>query len=520
MSERTPYNALAISALSGTTQVTGAGLEAAEGLSFSTIYPAGLFAACTFYVPRDVTASWTLKAGHKLIVRNGMKTVWEGRVTAIGVDVDGVREGNNVTALGYWADVLMARGIRKPWADTRISDDPWQWLTTSPAAEKCTLDRNNRLRFTPKAEAHADTENAAVQYTAPTGQTIKRIAFNYDLQEAGQAWTLGLNTSHEGLWSVTSSGTGTQNITLGTARQVVYFYFQANAAQTPPSDGTIYGQISNLQLFTETGDITLPEIAKDIRALVTELSASETLIGANTLSLVPFVIDGQSYADALILAASYGDSSYQSWAVGVRESDLSTDSKPILFAEAYPALTDYDYAVRLDEPNLIPPFKAEQDIEPVRNWIAVRYRDESGRTVYLTPDDDADLKDATSIAAYGERQEWISVDTTSITTAETFGRRYLAARKDPQWRISTGLTVTGFIRAKSGAIVPASEIRAGKRVKVENYLNDLSGTGLTLRITGTSYDDTTETNTMDVGLPDNLDVLLARQSMGLSITGA
>ena len=517
---RTGYNALNLTGYNSSGTALNADLDTAQDVGFTTVYPGGLFAALSFYVPGVTLDTWALVQNSKIIARNGLATVWDGKVTGLQIAYQGDTAGVSVTCLGYWASVLMRRGWRKWWADTRMSEAAWPEATTAYSAndetllQKMHVDRLNRIRFTPKAVAFANGKYHRVIYAAPTGETVKRVTFNYDLQEAAQAWVLALysnNTVAVLEWSVSASGTGSGDVTLATPDQYVFFLLQSGAAQTPASDGTIYGELSSIVVYTETGSINLTEIAKDVRADVTELSANETLIASNTFALVPFISEVDTYADILTVAASYGDATFDAWACGIRESEIASDSKPILFVEQQPALTDYDYAIRLDEPNLVAPFTAEQDTSEIKNWIAATYQDETGRTVVVTPDDDANLKDATSITAYGEIHEWIDVQTTSLTNAKNYARRILAARKDPQWIVSSGIGVVGYIRGKGGEIVPASEIRAGKRVRVENFLSDLNGTGLTLLITGTSYNDASETNQLSVGRPDVLATWLARQ---------
>lgn len=75
---------------------------------------------------------------------------------------------------------------------------------------------------------------------------------------------------------------------------------------------------------------------------------------------------------------------------------------------------------------------------------------------------------------------------------------------------SDGSVLQSYVMAKGGLIVPASEIQPGKRIRVRDYLDDLSGTGMIFLITATDYDDRSEQMRLSVGLPDNLDVLIAR----------
>ena len=491
-------------------------LDDLTGVRFDTLYPGGLYGSFSCFVPRRITNAWQVRHGQKLQVYNGLILVWEGRITALAPSV-GDGEGVRVTALGYWGDVLMMRKLRKPWVDTRIGQEVWVWAAKDArytASEICGFDRLNRLRFEPTATQFVNNDLSAFYYYAPTGQTIKRVTCSYDFQEGAQAWELGLNayeSAHENLWLVNTSGTGTQDVTLATPRPIIYFFFNAKATQTPPGDSTIYGQVTNIKVYTETGSINLTEIAKDVRALATEISADEHLIASNTFALEPFVIDPpDTYANILVRAASYGDSSYNAWAVGVRGSHLASDGKPILFVEQQPALTDYDYALRVDDTNVNSGLSFSQNVEDVRNYIIAEYQTIEGFPQFVTPDDDATLKDATSITAYGERHELITVMTTDVTKAKNVARRILAARKDPQWRADGQISVTGSIRDKSGNLVPASQIESGKRFKIENWLNDLSGTGLTFLITSTEYSDSTEVCTLTVGRPDDLATYLAR----------
>lgn len=489
-------------------------LTRAEALRFATYYPGGLYGDASFYLPSNVTDGLGLTYNDKIVITNGLVTVYEGYVTSPGISIDAARSGRRVALTGAWGNILMARKWRKPWRDLRIDNNVWVYDTTRTGAEKCTLDRQNRIRFTPKAVAWATGENARVQYTAPTGETIKRVVFNYDLQEGAQNWTITLwditNTNNE--WTVSTSGTGSADITITapTTCAVIAFQFAAGANQTPASDGTIYAQVSGLEVLTETGAISPRNIAEDVALKVTEISADVSLISANSLNITSFVSDVDTYADILTNAYSMGDSSYNPWAAGVRASSLSSDGKPILFLEQQPALTDYDYAVRLNDPNLVAPFEAEPNVTDVRNWIAVQYRTAEGRPVWITPDDDANLTNAASRTAYGRREEWLTLQTESSTTATQYGRRFLAARKDVQWTLTGGISVVGYIRGKAGQLIPASEIQAGKRVRIENYLNDLNGTGLTMLITATDYDDTSQVCTISAGQPNSLETWLAR----------
>lgn len=516
--DRSGLNNLKIEAYSsGNSPVDNDELTMAQGLSFGTYYPGGLFGNCAFFIPRDVTKVWPVKEGQRIKVKNGLKTVWEGKIIMPGLLNNAVEEGLRIKALGYWGDVLQRRKWRKWWADTRSGQDAWVRQEVASSKEELfefEQDFGN-IHIMPKETNFSNGDFTALRYTMPSGETIKRITYSYDFQEDVQQWemlvwdvTAGAAVAGS---SVTVSGTGSHDLTLATPRQVVELRLYSRANQAADLNKHVHAQWNNITVYSETGSINLTEIAKDVRGRVSELSASEKLIGSNSFSLVPFISETDWLSDILTNAAHYGDTSFNAWAVGIRESDLGIDDKPVLFVEQFPTLTDFDYAVRLDEPNLVPPFEATRDLTDVVNWVAVEFTDQSGNTIFVTPDDDANLKDANSIAAYGERQEWLNVQTTSQTAAVNYGRRYLAQRKDPQWTVSSGIQVVGYVRGKGGQIVPSSEIRAGKRIRVENFLQDLSGTGLTFLITATNYNDERETCSISVGLPSSLDVWLAQQ---------
>ncbi len=508
-------------------------LLTAEGISFSTGYPGGLYLDASFEVQRNTADFWALKGAQRVVIRNSQTIVWEGQISGLDRSLQQETEGIKINAVGYWASLMNARRWRKWWADDRIQErrsDVWFWNETKTAAELADNDRDNRIRITPKAEAWANNDEAAIEYAMPTGETIKRVTLDFDFQEAGQAWELSLRNVGGGsaIWSKTASGSGSQDDTLSPASNGIALQFFARAAQTPPSDGTIYGEISNVVVYSETGAINLTEIAKDIRAEVTELNSDEGNIDSNTLALVPFIADRwETMGEILSSAARFGDASQNRWAYGVLSSEAATtpDGKPVLFVEQYPVLTGFDYAIRLDESNLQAPIRLTEDfigadVDDVWNWIIVKYTDLNGSPQWESPDDDANLTDADSVADWGQREIIINAGESTTAQARLFGRRFLKAHKDPAWRMTRPIKVMGSIRTDTGGRVPASEIRAGRRLKIENFLSDLSGTGLTVLISRTDWDDTRELMTITSGMPTGVDLLLAqRELIDFGLTG-
>jgi len=132
----------------------------------------------------------------------------------------------------------------------------------------------------------------------------------------------------------------------------------------------------------------------------------------------------------------------------------------------------------------------------------------------VSPNDDATLKDQTSIDAYGERHLVLSLGQIGDVSAKQYAKRVLAVSKDPQVYISGGLRFVGTMNAKNGAKVPVSQVESGQRVKIVDFVSDVIdvvGAGLTAIITLAEYSDVNGgTVSVSFGAPDNLAVLLAR----------
>ena len=513
---------------------------------FETFYPGGIYGPASANIPRDVVASWLINGAQRLVLRNGQTPVYEGCLDLIGYHVGPVADkARKLNADGYWGQLLGKRTWNKPWVDQRITEAQWVYQngTTGAGDTQCTLDRNNRIQFTPKGVAWGNGDYAAVRFTAPVGETIKRITYDYQLAEGAQAWEISAHRSTDGAaftamtnlsgetyavgttTVIVASATNSIDVQLGTASRYLELRFYSRAAQTPTEDGAFFGKFSNIRVYTETGSINGQEIAKDVRGKVTALNSDESNIGALTLSLVPFVSADQELITSILQrAVDYGDSSFNAWAAYLRESDFATtpNGGPVLVLEQQPALTDYDYAISITDKNLVAPFDLEKNFDGIYNWVIVKYRDElNNRDVTITPDDDANLKDTTSITTWGQRDYILSVGQSTSTNATNIGRRFLAANKDPRFVMSSPINVVAYIRAKNGQLVPTSQIRAGKRIKVENFLTDevgVSGAGLTFLISHTRYTDSNEQCSISAGIPDMaalyLSMLQARADLG------
>ena len=505
-------------------------LKRHTNLSFSTVYPAGLYSVLSFFLPRQIDAQSFIRGGYKIVVSNGIKQVGEFWVEDETFTVRRDQRGTQINAIGAWGTYLKRRTADIRWADERIADGIWVWDETASAAERGDFDRNNRLQFTPKNVSWGNLGQARVWYKMPTGQTVERIDYSYDLQENSPTteWRLVLQRSTDGTtWTTdttiaTASGTGSNTTTLGTAQQYVAFRFDNNSggAQTSPGDGTEYGQLTDVVVYASLNNGTVAtvnayQVAREIRNNISELSAGEHLLdSALTFDLAPFITNNrENYASILERAASFGDTSQNPLGYGVRGSGLARDSKPILFLESQPALTAHTYEITLSE---MGGADIRRNVGDVYNWISVSYTDKRGFQQAVTPDDDATLKDQTSIDRFGQRDYPLSLSNGGQAEAIAYGVRFLTKFKNPTYSVTAPISVQGMLRGKGGFYTPASEVQAGKVLRVTDYTDDLNTDGLSMLITGTTYQDDKKTVDLSIGVPDNLSVYLAQGSLPAS----
>jgi hypothetical protein len=535
-------------------------------LQFASGFPGGLFLDCSFYVPRQLARYWDVRGAQRVVIRNGQKVVYEGKIDNINSQSAGAEQGTLVECTGYWGALAMRYMIRKRWADKRLTDDVWKWQTTAPATNKCTVDRQGRIRFVPKAEAWTNGQSAYILYTMPVGQTAKRITYTYTLAEGtgggAQAWEIVVQRSTDALSftdlaaangdtfvsgstsSIIANGTGNLDITLGTPSRYLLLRYYARADQTPTADGTYYGEFSGITVYSETGTIDAEEVGYDLIGACSELSTSMLgvagLAGETLPALDVLVFDDfTSLADIAQSVAGFGNTSDESIYFQIRSSeDAETNNgTPLLAAGVYPDLTSADYTARLTDANLINA-DISRDYSQIKNWIAVNYTDQAGEQQIITPDNAGytTLTDATSTAAYGRRVEAIdsgnfesnayraqlptrpprgglpptSTRPSSSALALYYGKRYLKKWKDPVWRGS--ITVQGYIYGTGGNQIPASEIEAGKVLDIADYVVDEVLATDTLDyprviITATSYDAETEQCVISFGPLDDLQMI-------------
>jgi len=521
------FNHLTVIATRKTVYIPEERLKRAFNFRIRTVYPGGLYASCTFSIPLFANEQLMIRGGDYLMVKNGNTLVFDGYIVNITPAPFGQVGNTEIELSGAWDYILRQQGINKRWRDNRLEDKVWTFSTnlTGDGDSQCTIDRQNRLRFTPKGVAWASGDYAAVRYTQPYGQTTKRITYSYDLQEGAQAWEISVwrstdgssftqmtNASGEtyGTGSTTviaATGTGSIDVTLATPSRYLELRFYARGAQTAVEDGTYYGEYNTVRVYSETGNINLYEIANDIRGY-TGMSADTTWLNASTMTydLAPaFLTNGyEYYADILARAANFGDTSGNQVAYGLKPSRFTSDGSPALFLEARAdplTATTFDYQVTTHSAQ-VPALR--YDSGSIRNWIVVTYTDETGASLTLDPDEQATLTDSTSSTAYGEKMLIVNAGNTDAAGALEYGERMLARYKDPIISVTGPIVIQDYLLNSSGVAIPASELIAGKMLKIMDIPN-VQGV-----IAQTEYDDTKKTASLSLGAPDDYTTFLAR----------
>jgi len=472
-----------------------------RGLWWETFFPGGKFGAGGVFIPREKADNWwEVKGALRVVIRYGYTIVYEGKIPNLQHRMTSTDEGVYIEFMGMWGYDLMSRLWRKRWADDRVDESTWAWMTdiaTYLATDKCTIGRRDRLRFLPKSEAWAAADFAAVQYVQPYGQTTKRITFDFELDAvAGEDWTASLfdvtNTSTD--WSVNQAGAGSSSGSVDinstddfTAHRTCQIRLTSTGASTPVSNGQTFLNITNLVIYSEdesTGDdITFSTVAADVIATFTTLINSSTVYlhtPGTPRAIVPFMTPGDSFqyfGNTLLDAVAPGDGDDNNISVGLLASDsvASPDGKPVLYTSEYPDVdAGYDWIIYPDGKNIASDLVLDRDYDGFFNAIHVQWTNKDGIQKYIYPDETTSLKDTTSITANGRRDLLISIGNQTATTAQEIGEKFLAARKDPPW-IASSITIAGSILDEQGQNVPVARFTAcdskgnGQRLKIDGY---------------------------------------------------
>jgi hypothetical protein len=485
----------------------------ATGLRWETMWPKG-YGPLSSQVKRGVTESWAVKLAHKVIVRDGQRIVYQGRLGNLAGQLDQAGELIAVPALG-WYVVLNERFIRKRWIDN-APIGRLEWPVTSDEQESFRVQkRENFLQvvLTDREKARAGTERYRERYTAPAGSKVRRVTLDWK-RRTGEGMIIqiyNVDTSSSE-WSVSGTdATGSADIVFATPASA--FEIRMGPTTTDLYNTDDYGFVDNVIVYCKMDNFASPtyhadEIIQDVLYLkAAEISSDYDEIGDPGLVLSPFVTENDDYeaVDSIIQrAAAYGDAALNTWGLCVWDSMGASDDLPKAVFEARD-VSDYEYAVRLRDLEQFQDGEAEDELH---NYVVVKYRDDKGIVRYRTPDDNANLTDQDSIDAYGQREKILDVGQGDATRADYVGERYIAYHKDPLHK--TEMTIKGPIRTKDRVLVPCNRVRAGQRVKVVDYRG-----GQVYFLRHTAYDADSQTLRMSPDLPpDNLAMFFAQEKLG------
>jgi hypothetical protein len=661
---------------SGTPIVDPLGLlDRAEAIQFSTVYPGGIFNTASFFIPCDPVMNSPIKHTQRIVIRNGLTTLWEGFVTSITLVIGKERRGLDVQASGYWG-LAYKRTKYNRWIDRRTSSDVFGvWYPEGDG--EFDFDQNGQIKITPKQIDYNIANVKHLKYFVNGASKVKRVVFDYDFaktcetlpvrakhyngstytanltdmidgdnttstpltiatghylyiglrevagmtgirfvlgatknantstmtceyygvdaawhaltitdgtssggkswaqsgevtwteidgmdestingsqkffylrfswsanltasiyvvnvyQRRAQNWQVGLYDFNNAtsLWTSTTAGTGSQDITLSPSTSTIGFYLWPKSSQKVIGDG-IHLTITDLAVIAESWDgaanTTVSTMIENcVHYLGTPFLDDYTYIESNTFDLLStgYVADDlrASLADQMNWIGGWSGSNAP-YSIGVLESDaVGVDNiYPVIYYEQFPTSSDYEYTVRLDE-------QAVDGLELVLSAdLDTLYND--GRFTFTTPDGKQDwtnylygseplLLDSASAAKFYNRQITGDLGTAADKLlAVTRGIPYVQYQKDVAYYMRAPLSLVGTIRKKDGTPVPVSLIRAGQRIRIENFTADVSddpGTGLTFLISRTEYDDDSGVITVTAGVSDDLANYLAKGAL-------
>lgn len=481
-------------------------MDYATGLRWKTLWPKG-YGPLSCQVKRDIAVQWAVKMAYRVIVRDGQRTVYNGRLGALDKKMSGIESTISVPAVGWYA-VLAERKIRKRWADNAMTAR-LEWNKNDTEQQSFQFDKRDNFLLVRMADKDLsrDGERYEEKYLMPAGETVKRIACTYSTVGGEEKIVLiynGNGTLEYSLGGLTNSS-GSIDHTLTTPTQTVVL-------KLGPNDADIYDQndkitVVDLTAYSETGTIDAQKIIEDVLSYIgDEISADYSLIGNPGLSLVPFITKNDDYetGDAIIQrAAGYGDSSLNTWGFSVWDEFGASDGLP-RGEFKYRDQTAYKYMVELAD---LTEFRdAESDAE-LYNYIIVKYQDEGDVTRYRTPVENGDLQDATSVARYGRRDYVLDIGSGDTTRADYMGERFLEYHKEPLRQ--TSFSTVGKIRNNRGVWTPANRVRAGDGIKILDYHG-----GEVFFLRHTVYDAESEVLQMEPDLPpDDLVIYTAQEEL-------
>jgi hypothetical protein len=498
------------------------------GVNWTTLWPKG-YGVMAARLSRDIMTRNPVSAGYGIKIQWNGRSVYEGRLNAPRQSRNGLDQSAALSGSG-WYTLLAERQLRKRWIDlagVSYLEAPTARLLLEEQARSSITYGQKEIRIIPiDRTVNATTEEQVhLEYVLPVG-TVRRVKFGFT-GRSGEGFDIEV-------WNDDQAASEASALVLGsvpTGGSYDHVFIQGNTLsytlrihphvddEYDPNDWLLFSSLETHANYHPAHSAyaspayTTQEILEDVYLYLreTSLSADVDRLGFSGVKMTNFTTldDGFETGDSLIQRLfRYGGTSDgindQTLGFCVWGSDESSDGRP----KAYVTVRDTDdYEFIVDPSDRGVTFQPEESESALYNYIVVKYEDDSDRTRYLTPADDADLSDPASIARYGKRMVVLNGGACDASAAAGMGRRALAFHKDLLDRVS--MSVTGMIKTKAGLTVPACYVRSGDRVRVKGYQG-----GKTYFIRTTGFDAETQVLTMSSDLPPlMIETMVSRQSI-------
>ncbi len=396
------------------------------------------------------------------------ETAWEGRLENLSVLDGGIR----LTALGYWRAMRDAP-YSALWSYTNYAD--WRQATADEISTfrpaMWTMDNNNRLYFTPiNGETYADATNrGAMTYAVPHKgeQNITSFSASYDI-DLQTNWKLVVRSHNHDFsgtnleTTVTGTGsqiTGTINITLSPAKPrvtVEVFNNTGSNSTITSKTGTEYAKLTAVRvnnttaLSTITADLIVDDLVSHINGINSnQLRADTSLVETTSTDLRDEVYQDEWPADILDRLALLHDYETGVW-----------EERRLHFRPEGDRAQEW----QVDLTQIV---EVERDLDQLVNSAYATHKnghDENERTATA---DNAASQQRADIT----RRDFVRVDSTSSTEADTHRDTFLADRQDLIIRARIEFS---RLYDKYGVEHPLYAVRSGDEITIRNLPPTLS----------------------------------------------
>lgn len=501
-------------ASTGETVLRGWPRGAVQNLRFSTALPGG-FMDAEFVIRRDTPRLGRIDAGQKVIVRNGHQVVWWGWVEDLKWTLRGDAQGLSVMCMGPWQQasqrlmdmsVSLMDGDEAVKAALLICCDRISWDFSHIDATG--VDMGSQSGTFVKA---ADVIAAACALGNTSGQPMLFAVWEPGKKlEGTSSDNLVANPSFEtsGDWTYTGASARSNAYDAYSGSYVAALaVLMASATVTTDAYMTVTGGLPVIVLAMYKLD-TADGVSGSSSVAIKFYDSGSSLVGTTTLTAgthYPTATTSWQQAGGIttapatavkakiVITSTYTGSPNPYFlvdSVGLYAASSGTEQKPLPWLWARD-LSTHDYLLYTKRVGV----DLTETTRALANAVWAAYGDDSVTAV---------AEDATSQAAYRQRDAQIDASDMDATAAARYRDVYLARYKDPLTEPASLTVQRGAILTTHGAPVDLPRVRAGDRLKVM----DGPYAGRIFMLTKTSWSDDGLQCTPEAG--DDAPVLLAK----------